>query len=66
MPKPPSSIFSTHIDAADVGPPAISVLVQGNSFGLEQSDILRDCFQIRMETARCPQHSLPLAYFNMV
>lgn len=66
MPKPTSSTFPTHVDAADVASPAISVLVQDNSLGPEQSVILRDCFQIRLETARHPQHSLTLAYFNMV
>lgn len=54
MPKSTSSIFSTHIDAADVGSSAISVLVQGISFGPEQSEILGGSLQIRMKTAVDP------------
>lgn len=53
-PNHPHLLFFTHTDAADIGSPATSVLVQGNSLGPEQSDILRGCFQIRMETARHP------------
>lgn len=35
IPRPTSSTFPPHVDVTDVGSPAISAVVQGNSLGAE-------------------------------